>query len=61
MSADTCEVIAYHLMPRYVRIPQNESLKEIIDGFKCCWGLPQTVGAIDGTHILILHPQNRLL
>ena len=56
---DTCEVIARHLMRKYmyVRIPQNESLREIIDGFQCRWGFPQTVGAIDGTHIPILRPQ----
>lgn len=55
---ETCEVIAHHLMPRYVRVPQNERLKEIIDGFEHCWGFPQTVGAIDGTHIPILRPQH---
>ena len=55
---DTCEVIARHLMPRYVRVPQNESLKEIIEGFWHRCGFPQTVGAIDGTHIPILRPQN---
>ena len=48
---DTCEVIARHLMPTYVRVPQNECFRDIIDGFQCRWGFPQTVGAIDGTHI----------
>ena len=33
------EVIAVHLMPRYVRVPQNERLREIIDGFERRWGL----------------------
>lgn len=28
-----------------------------MDGFKHHWGFPQTVGAIDGTHIPILQPQ----
>ena len=50
---DTCEVIARHLMPRFVRFPQNESLQDVIDGFYHRWGFPQTVGAIDGTHIPI--------
>ena len=31
---DTCEVIDRHLMPRYVRVSQNESFREIIDGFQ---------------------------
>ena len=55
---DVCEVIAVHLMPKYVRVPQNERLREIIDGFQCHWGFLQTVGAIDGTHIPIIRPQN---
>ena len=54
---DTCEVITDHLMPKYVRVPQNECLRDIIDGFQCRWGFPQTVGAIDGTHIPILRPK----
>ena len=45
-------------MPRYVRVPQNERLREIIDGFKRHWGFPQAVAAIDGTHIPILWPQD---
>lgn len=32
---DTCKVIACNLMPKYVRIPQNESLQDIIDGCLC--------------------------
>ena len=54
---ETCEAIALHLMPKYVCIPQNEKLQENIDGFRCRWGFPQTVSAIDGTHIPILRPQ----
>ena len=46
-----------HLMPRYVRLPSDASLHEIIDGFQCHWGFPQMVGAIYGTHIPILKPQ----
>ena len=30
---DTCEVIARHLMPRYVRVPQNESFWEMAFSF----------------------------
>ena len=30
---------------------------EIMNGFQHRWGFPQTVGAIDGTHIPILRPQ----
>ena len=54
---DTCRTMVCHLMPRYVRLPSDASLHEIIDGFQCHWGFPQTVGAIYGTHIPILKPQ----
>ena len=42
--------------PRYVYMPKDERLREIVDGFDACWGFPQTAGAIDGTHIPILRP-----
>lgn len=53
---DTCEMIAKYLMPKYVRIPQGDSLQEVVRGFEDRWGFPQTVGAIDGSHIPILKP-----
>jgi len=54
---DVCETITLYLMPKYVHIPTHEGLKEIVNGFQRRWGFPQTVGAIDGTHIPILRPQ----
>ena len=53
---DTCDAIALFLLPRYVRVPQDALLQEIVDGFLHRWGFPQTVGAIDGTHIPIIRP-----
>ena len=53
---ETCQAIATHLLPRHVQIPQGEHLKEIVDGFETCWGFPQVAGAIDGSHIPILLP-----
>ena len=55
---DTCDAIAGHLAPRHIYIPQNESLKEVVDGFEWRWGFPQAAGAIDGTHIPILKPHH---
>ena len=55
---DTCEVITRMLTHKYVRIPQGNSLQEVIDGFEGRTGFPQVVGAIDGTHIPILRPQH---
>ena len=54
---DTCDTIAGVLMPQYVRIPQGVEIHEMVSGYECRWGFPQTIGAIDGSHIPILKPQ----
>ena len=53
---ETCNAIVTHLLPKYVTIPGRDKLKEIVDGFETCLGFPQAAGAIDGTHITILRP-----
>jgi len=52
---DTCHAIQ-KLLPRYVYMPKDERLRDIVEGFDACWRFPQTAGAIDGTHIPILRP-----
>ena len=52
---ETCKVITEFLLPKFVKMPQDESCKEVIDGFDRL-GFPQTVGAVDGTHISIIRP-----
>jgi len=52
---DTCHAIQ-KLLPRYVYMPKDERLRDTVEGFDACWGFPQTAGAIDGTHLPILHP-----
>ena len=50
-------MICHHLLPRYIAVPQDQRLHEIVDSFDCHWGFPQAFGSIDGTHIPILRPQ----
>ena len=56
----TCAV-TQHLLPLYVQMPSQERLREIVLEFETLWGFPQVAGAIDGTHIPILKPTERLL
>ena len=55
---ETCEVITSKLMSKYVYIPQDCRLREVVDGFETCWGFPQVAGAIDGSHIPIICPKD---
>ena len=54
---ETCQAISANLLTRYVYIPEDELLKEVVRGFETCWGFPQAAGAIDGTHIPIIRPE----
>ena len=54
---ETCNMIATHLFPQYVCFPTGDRLRDVITNFETCWGFPQTVGAIDGTHTPIVRPQ----
>ena len=49
---EVCEA----LMPRYIKWPEGEKLKEVGEVFQSKWGYPQCCGAVDGSHILILAP-----
>ena len=44
------------LLPRYIRFPTGDALREVVDGFKREYGFPQCAGAVDGTHIPIVSP-----
>ena len=45
------------LLPKYIKFPEGDELKRVVDGFKHKYGFLQCVGAIDGSHIPILFPQ----
>ena len=51
-----CEAIVDILLPRYIKVPSGDRLRDVVDDFDCKWGFPQCVGAIDGTHIPIMSP-----
>ena len=55
-SLETCQYISTHLLPHYVKIPEGTKLREIVDSFETCWGFLQAAGAIDGSHIPIIRP-----
>ena len=54
---ETCRAIATYLVNKFVCIPEGQRLDEEIEGFEHKRGLPQAVGAVDGTHILIICPE----
>ena len=57
---EVCEAIVDILLPRYIKVPSGDRLRDVVDGFDCKWGFPQCVGAIDGTHILMSPTENAL-
>ena len=54
---ETCQAIVTVLREKYVRFPSSDSLDAIVDGFQTKWGVPQCVGAVDGSHIPIYGPK----
>ena len=54
---DTCQHIVINLLPKYVKIPKGDRLKEVVENCELTKGFPQAVGAIDGTHIPISRPE----
>ncbi|XP_024121281.1 protein ANTAGONIST OF LIKE HETEROCHROMATIN PROTEIN 1 [Oryzias melastigma] len=54
---DLCKAVCAVLLPELIRFPDPEKLKDMADRFETRWGLPQCVGAIGGSHIPIIAPQ----
>ena len=58
VTKEVCFAIVQVLLPKYIKIPSGEVMKEVVNGFKHKWGFPQYAGAVDGTHIPILSPED---
>ncbi|KAJ4918813.1 hypothetical protein JOQ06_022154 [Pogonophryne albipinna] len=54
---DFCAAAEALLVPELIRSPDREQFAEMAAYTENRWGLPQCVGAIDGSHIPILAPQ----
>ena len=51
VTKEVCTALVDVLLPKYVRFPSGESLREVVDGFKLKYDFPKCAGAVDGTHI----------
>ena len=51
---DVCKVLIHQFYNTYIKIPDDETLQEIMNGFETLTGIPYMWGAIDGTHIRLL-------
>ena len=56
VTKEVCAAIVRVLLSKYIKLPTGEGLKEVVDGFEHKWGFPQCAGAVDGTHIPIVSP-----
>lgn len=53
-----CAAAETLLIPEQIRFPDQERFKEMAAYIENRWGLPQCIGAIDGSHIPIIAPQD---
>ena len=53
---EVCSAIVYLMLPQYIKLPKGTALKSVVDGFMSDHGFPQCGGAVDGTHIPIVSP-----
>lgn len=54
-----CYVISFHLGPKYIKLPLKEvEVNQKVANFYNAFGVPQCIGAIDGTHIDIKAPKS---
>ena len=53
---ETCQAIVNHLLPKYIHFPSVAQQQQYINDFENRWGVPQCIGAIDGSHIPVSPP-----
>ena len=55
VTKDVCSIET--LLSQYIIFPTGAALKEIVSGFRNDLGFPQCAGAVNGSHIPIISPQ----
>lgn len=53
-----CRAVCTLLVPEQICFPDRQKLEDMATYFENRWGLPQCVGAIDGSHIPIIAPRD---
>ena len=53
---ERCITTVEKLLPKYVQFLSGNGLKEVMDGFKDKWSIPQCAGLFDGLHIPVSPP-----
>ena len=56
VTKQVCNALVSILLPKYIRFPSGDGLREVVDGFKHKFGFPQCAGVVDGTHVPIVSP-----
>jgi hypothetical protein len=56
VTKQVCAAIVKVLLPKYIKFPTGDGLRQVVDGFKHKWDFPQCAGAVDGTHIPVVSP-----